>query len=114
MASRTFASFLKECKENGYEINLIFLWLHHPELALARVKDRVQSGGHNISEEIVLRRYQRSIANFFNLYIPLSDSWIVYDNSLSLPDIVAQKNVNKNSTIVNQELWQAFERCCYE
>lgn len=94
MASRSFIPFLVDCKNNNYNINLIFLWLQTSELAVARVEDRVVRGGHHIATETILRRYHRSIHNFLNIYSSLADNWILYDNSSTEPIIIAEK---KNS-----------------
>lgn len=44
MASKTFHSLLEQCKKDGYQINLLYLWLSSPELAIERVKYRTMSG----------------------------------------------------------------------
>jgi predicted ABC-type ATPase len=80
-SSRTFAPFLLDCKNKNYEINLLYLWLESPELALERVATRVEDGGHNIPESVVRRRYSKSLVNLFKLYIPIVDEWFFYDNS---------------------------------
>jgi len=46
MASRSFVPFLKRCRSEGYEVRLVFLWLHSARLAQSRVAKRVRSGGH--------------------------------------------------------------------
>lgn len=109
MASRSFAPFLADCKKNKYTINLIFLWLQDPELALERVKDRVERGGHTIPSDTILRRYKRSIDNFLNLYIPLADDWILYDNSSTEPTIVAEKKAHQPFSVYDQKSWQKFQ-----
>ena len=38
-------------------------------------------GGHNVPPEDVRRRYDRSLHNLFDLYIPLVDEWQLFDNS---------------------------------
>nr|MDJ0651281.1 zeta toxin family protein [Xenococcaceae cyanobacterium MO_188.B19] len=81
LAARTFAKFLRSCKAEGYTINLIYIWLNSPELALSRVAKRVASGGHNIPQDIIVRRYERGRRNFVELYIAIADRWIVYNNS---------------------------------
>ena len=45
------------------------------------MKIRVKEGGHNISENVIKRRYENGLKNFFQLYIPLVDKWILVDNS---------------------------------
>lgn len=65
LASRTFATWIDELKKTGYIFHLVFLWLPNPEIALARVAERVRMGGHNVPEEIVRRRYNKGIRDFF-------------------------------------------------
>lgn len=83
LASRTFAPWIDELKKTGYIFHLVFLWLPNPEFALARVAERVRMGGHNVPKEIVRRRYNKGIRNFFRLYKPLADTWFFYDNSVA-------------------------------
>jgi len=105
LAARNFARFLKKSKLKGYTINLIFFWLQSPELAIERVRRRVESGGHNIPEDVIRRRYARGIKNLLKLYIPLCDSWIVYNNSGSISQIVAGGEVEKKPLIYEPEIW---------
>ncbi|MDN3510813.1 MAG: zeta toxin family protein [Candidatus Jettenia sp.] len=83
LTSHTFAPWIHELKKTGYTFHLVFLWLPNPELALARVAERVRMDGHNVPEEIVRRRYNKGIRNFFKLYKPLADTWFFYDNSVA-------------------------------
>ncbi|MBF8275238.1 MAG: hypothetical protein HW390_311 [Candidatus Brocadiaceae bacterium] len=83
LASRTFATWVDELKKTGYIFHLVFLWLPNPEFALARVAERVRMGGHNVPDEIVKRRYNKGIRNFFWLYMSLADTWAFYDNSVA-------------------------------
>jgi predicted ABC-type ATPase len=89
LASRTFARWLTELRASGYQVNIVYSWLRSPELAVARVRRRIRRGGHAVPEETIIRRYQRSISNLFELYLPIADRWRVYDNSGSSPRVVA-------------------------
>ena len=80
LASRSFAPFLRQRQAEGYRFHLIFLSLPSPELAIARVRERVQRGGHHVPDEIVRRCYAGGLRNFFTLYRPIADSWRLYDN----------------------------------
>jgi predicted ABC-type ATPase len=112
LAARNFASFLKKSKLKGYSINVIFFWLQSPELAIERVRRRVESGGHNIPEDVIRRRYPRGIKNLLELYIPLCDSWVVYDNSSSISQIVVACNVEQEPFIYQPEIWDRIIRSC--
>jgi predicted ABC-type ATPase len=84
LASRSFAPFLKRLKGQGYQVVVMYFYLDSPELAIARVKERVLAGGHHIPEADIRRRYERSLNNLVNLYFPLVDAWEIYDNSGTL------------------------------
>ena len=45
MASRGFAPFLAQCRDRGYKVWIVYVWLDSPELAVSRVAARVRSGG---------------------------------------------------------------------
>jgi predicted ABC-type ATPase len=106
LASRTFAPFLRKCKDRGgYRIVLLYFWLRSPELAVERVSMRVTSSGHSIPEDVIRRRYERGRSNLFSLYLPLADEWIIFDNSN--PDITftAEKRTGQNQVIYNSDMW---------
>jgi len=112
LSSRFYVRFLSNCKEKGYRINLIYFWLDTPELAVARVRKRVESGGHNIPEEVIRRRYQRGQKNLIDLYLPLCDSWIIYNNTKSFPELVAFCNDREQSTplIYQPQIWNQINQ----
>ncbi|AGY57991.1 zeta toxin family protein [Gloeobacter kilaueensis] len=108
LASRSFARLLLRCRERAYFVNLLYFWLDSPELAVSRVANRVRSGGHFVAPEDVRRRYDRSIANLRELYIPLADSWRVYDNSCETARKLAEGNRTDSITIYDQQGWQSL------
>ena len=105
LAARNFARFIRECKNQDYIINLIYFWLETPELAISRVRRRVASGGHNIPEDIIRRRYERGRRNLTDLYLPLCDTWIVYNNSGDEPQLVAERGINQEVIIYEYGIW---------
>ena len=68
LATRSVANLIKEAQKEGYYVTLLYFWLNTPELAIARVKQRVAAGGHNIPEKTIRRRYEAGIHNLFELY----------------------------------------------
>ena len=81
LATRTLLKIVKSAQAAGYTVTLLYFWLKSPELAIERVKARVEAGGHNIPEDTIIRRYYTGISYFFNLYAPISERWILADNS---------------------------------
>lgn len=103
LATKSYVSFIKKAKEAGYFITLVYFWLNSPQLAIRRVEQRVRYGGHSVPEEVVKRRYWSGIRNLFNMYVPISDYWILIDNSVDPFEIIAEGNKTKIKTIGNQE-----------
>lgn len=82
LASRSFAPWIAKLRESGYVFELAFVWIPSPDLSVARVRNRVASGGHHVPDDVVRRRYERGIDNFFRLYRPIADEWRMNDNSV--------------------------------
>ena len=111
LASRTFAPWLRELRREGYVLHLIYLWLPSADLAVERVAERVRRGGHDVPESIVRRRYDKSLANFFNLYRPIADSWLMLDNSRPTePQAIAWRNAGGPVQIVSSGPWYALRQ----
>jgi len=76
----------------GYRIEIVYLRLPSPRLALRRIAARVRQGGHNVPRADVLRRFDRSWTNFQESYRLLADAWSVYDNSGRNPRLVERSS----------------------
>lgn len=72
---------IRRAKEKDYTVNLFFVYLSSPEMAVSRVAKRVESGGHNIPEDVIRRRYERALINFFTLYLPICDFFLFINSS---------------------------------
>jgi predicted ABC-type ATPase len=95
LSGRTYMKLLQEMKKRGYLIHIFFLWISDVELALERIRLRVRNGGHHIPEDVVRRRFGRSLPNFLGSYKPLADSWTIFDNSGDLPQLIAFEESGK-------------------
>ena len=105
LSAKLYISLIKSARDAGYEITLLYFWLSSPEFAMSRVAERVKNGGHNIPNDIVERRYYRGISNLIRLYIPVSDNWIIIDNTGADSEVVAQGGVNREKTIKKDDIW---------
>ena len=91
LSGLTYVSRLKRWKASGYRIEIIFLKLQSPQLALRRIAARVKQGGHNVAPADVLRRFKRGWENFQKVYQLQADAWTVYDNSGQSPILIETK-----------------------
>lgn len=110
LAARSFLPRLKELKDCGYEFYLMFFWLESPQLAVDRVSERVANGGHFIPDDVVLRRYEAGLTNFFRFYMALADHWRFYDNSRSFaPNLIASGEGSLRETVLMPEIWNPLK-----
>ena len=86
---------LQTMKELGYRLEIIYLGLASPQLAVQRIAARVRQGGHHVPKGDVLRRFFRSWHNFETRYRPLADAWAAYDNSRRSPKLM-ESNSNRH------------------
>lgn len=107
LASRSIAPWLAGLQRSGYRVHLLFLWLNSAELAVSRVAERVRLGGHDVPAETVRRRYRAGLLNLFRLYLPLADSWQLFDNSSrSAPRPVAAGKGQTVGVLDDPEAWR--------
>jgi predicted ABC-type ATPase len=109
-AGRAYAHWLRECKERGWRVTLVFLWLPSPEMALDRVARRVREGGHNIPKDVVIKRWKAGISNMRHLYLPLSDIAAIHDNSDATRVLIAKRTPNAQLVIHDAVRWAMIEQ----
>jgi predicted ABC-type ATPase len=80
LGGRTIAQLLEKAARSGHRLRIWFCGLASPELHLRRVQSRVALGGHDIPEDKIRERWNRSRENLVRL-LPLIDHLRVYDNS---------------------------------
>jgi predicted ABC-type ATPase len=88
LSGRAYAQRLQSLKDNGYDLEIVYLKLNSVELALQRVATRVRQGGHDIPAADLRRRFHRSWQNFCDVYRPLANRWAVYENSSDTPKLL--------------------------
>lgn len=111
LSGRSAARLLKTMKRVGYEAHIFYLWLPSPDLAVARVRRRVESGGHDVPEAVIRRRFERSIVNFERDYRTISTTWRVYDGSApGERPLIAYGAGTESATIVDQRKWHEIQQ----
>lgn len=110
LATKSYKNKIIEAKQNGYEVTLLFFWLNNIDLAIERVATRVQEGGHNIPTDVIIRRYKRGISNLFDIYIPIVDEFMIFDNSDGKRDLVINKLKNSEIEIYDEVIYERIKR----
>jgi predicted ABC-type ATPase len=110
LANNSFAQRIPKWRELGYRISVYYLWIPSPDLAVARVAQRVLSGGHDIPESTIRRRYYRGLSNFFQVYAPLANRWHLYDSSTPGKPRLIESGVRKVSDFT---LWEQIREIAF-
>ena len=66
-------------------------------------------GGHDVPEEVIRRRYARSLRNLFDLYQPLADDWSIYDNSMVPSRLLCSGQGKRTVSVVDPEAWARIQ-----
>ena len=90
LSGTTHIGLLKHAKRAGFQIHLHYLWLPNPTIAIARVRERVKMGGHDVPVADIRRRFGRGLWHFVHDCVPLVDRWAVWDNQTSPPRLMAE------------------------
>lgn len=109
LSSRNYLSKVSNAKLVGYRVVILFFWLNNKSLAIRRVKNRVSNGGHSIPIDVIKRRYERGLRNFFDLYIPKSDYWSFFDNSNGIVELIADGEGILTRNIIDNLIWKKVQ-----
>jgi predicted ABC-type ATPase len=108
LASRTLLPRIQAIQRAGYVFHLTFFWLPSAEMAVERVAHRVASGGHSIPEEVIRRRYERGLDNFFNAYSLAADTWVVIDNTHRPGRPIAWRRIGTGMLVLDNAVWSSL------
>jgi len=109
LSTKSYFQTIKKAQELNYYVTLVYFWLKSPLLAIERIQERVSEGGHLVPNDVVIRRYERGLSNFFNLYYPICDFWMLINNSVKPSETIAKGNKD-NTNIKNTFLWNHIKQ----
>lgn len=73
-------NLLKEAKSLGYKAGIIFIGINDHNLAIARVMDRVEQKGHDVTDDKIINRFPKVFENLQRSLV-MADFIILIDNS---------------------------------
>jgi predicted ABC-type ATPase len=114
LATKSYTKTIQKAKEQGYQVTLIYFWLATVELAIGRVHTRVLEGGHNITKPVIIRRYYSGVKNLFDLYLPICDYWMIFDNSFTPSELIAEGYRGDDNEIINPSKFETLKSQKYD
>jgi predicted ABC-type ATPase len=110
LATRSYINTIRKAKSFGYDVTLVFFWLDSVELAIERVKIRVEEGGHNIPVNVIKRRYLAGLKNLFQLYMSESSYWMLFNNSSLTAELIAEGYNDYKINIQNKRTFEIIKK----
>ncbi|MGB3531175.1 MAG: hypothetical protein WBB35_17575 [Saprospiraceae bacterium] len=105
LATKSYKNLILEAKSKNYQISLVFFWLEKVQIAIERVATRVREGGHDIPTDVIKRRYIYGLKNLFDIYIPLADNILLFDNSFGQPKLIGKKTMENEFQILDDKIF---------
>lgn len=109
LSGQNIIRIIKKAKDRNYKIVIVYSFLENCISCIERVKLRVQNGGHNVPEEDIIRRYYKSVVNFWDKYRLLVDEWSLFFNGYNYEPLIVSCGNNKKYVIINTELQKKFD-----
>ena len=104
LSGKYLKKVIQKAQNAGFYISLIYLYLDNNLENVLRVKNRVLSGGHNVPEVDILRRYERSKYLFLHLYKDMVDEWSLFYNGDDKFELIANDKMVLDETTYNKFL----------
>ncbi|WNY25085.1 zeta toxin family protein [Methanolapillus millepedarum] len=102
LSTQDKVNFLSAAKDLGYCITTVYITTSDPQINLKRIAERVKMGGHDVPEDKVLSRYEKTM-KLMPEVIQISDAALVYDNSSNCPVQVFEKDDCGSYLLLNRE-----------
>ncbi|RLC48893.1 MAG: hypothetical protein DRH57_01315 [Candidatus Cloacimonadota bacterium] len=100
---------ITKLRDAKFRVIIVFVFVDNPEIAINRIKVRINNDGHYISDKDVIRRFYRSKNNFWNIYKNMVDEWeLFYNGEKEFLQVAIGKK--EHYTITNEEFFNTFLR----
>jgi predicted ABC-type ATPase len=80
LSSARTVQLIPEAKRHGFTVAVVYVCVLDAEIAIFRVQNRVEKVGHNIPDDTIRHRYERSVHNAAEAF-RLADKAAAFDNS---------------------------------
>lgn len=110
MSHESHIEFARQAQGSGYKAYLYYVCVSDAELNKERVAQRVQEGGHDVPEDKIISRYQRSLDNLYTM-LDICRRGFLFDNSTDDMVLLAEVtkdgylDINEAAYILTQPYW---------
>lgn len=90
LSTPKYRLLVERAKARGFEMRLLYVTLRDANLNVERVRLRVSKGGHDVAEDKIRQRRERSFEQL-PWFLERADLALIYDNSGAVPVLVGSK-----------------------
>ncbi|HTW73055.1 MAG TPA: AAA family ATPase [Acetobacteraceae bacterium] len=90
LSTPKYRPMVQQAKMLGFEIRLLYVLLRTADMNVDRVRLRVRGGGHDVAEDRIRARRERSLLQL-PWFLDHADLALIYDNSGARPLLVGSK-----------------------
>lgn len=108
LSGRSYLKLIKSLLEDGWQVELIYLALPDVEMSINRVAERVQHGGHSVDEEVIRRRFPRSLDNLLNHFSMLTSRTRCFLNTSASSELIFEQ-VSEKRDIIQPDVFRLLE-----
>lgn len=105
LSGRSYLRLIKNLRQAGWTVEIIYLALPSATISALRVAERVAHGGHNIPVQDIKRRFPRSLNNLLTEYSYLANSCQCFMNTAETPMLIFEQQGDERN-IADNELYQ--------
>lgn len=106
LAGKHALNVMKDAKQFGFDVELIYIGTNDVSINISRVGARVAQGGHRVPENDIRRRYPRSLLGLRQA-MPLADRVVLFDNSYDVPILVLSIEGTRREQFADLPVWAA-------
>ncbi len=100
LSGRSYLKLVSRLLTDGWQVELIYLALPDVEMSVQRVAERVAHGGHSVAEEVIRRRFPRSLYNLLYLFGENVSHARCFMNSGNDPEMVFVQEARQQTVLV--------------
>lgn len=101
LSGNNIIRIIEQARKQNYKIILVYTFLPNCTTCIERVRKRVQNGGHNVPEADIIRRYYKSIVNFWEKYRFIVDEWSMFYNGYEYAPTIVAYGSGKECVIIH-------------
>lgn len=102
LSSPKYRRLVEKAQARGFEFCFVYVYLDSAERQLERIRARVAKGGHDVPDDKVRARRERSFAQMPWFFWKAERAWI-FDNSGAQPQLMGQRSINQG---LSMALWE--------